>query len=139
MAKIKHIAISTQDPDASCKFYTETLGLQVVGEVNSANATGFFVSDGTVNIALLKFNNDEAAGAEKGKEYSGLHHIGVHVEDAGEMSDKMASVGISPRDDINAALSMGAEAGARDRHEFKFAGPDSVTIDISERGWPGTT
>ncbi len=139
MAKIKHIAISTQDPDASCKFYTETLGLQVVGEVNSASARGFFVSDGTVNIALLKFNNDQAAGDEKGKDYSGLHHIGVHVEDAGEMSAKMSAAGINPRDDINAALAMGAESGARDRHEFKFAGPDGVTIDISERGWPGTT
>ena len=31
MAKIKHIAISTQDPDAACKFYTETMGLKVVG------------------------------------------------------------------------------------------------------------
>jgi glyoxylase I family protein len=139
MAKIKHIAISTQDPDAACKFYTETMGLKVVGQVNSASATGFFVSDGNVNIALLKFNNDDAAGKEKGKDYSGLHHIGFQVESTEEVSKQMQAVGIEPRADINQALAMGTAGARGGSHEFKFAAPDGVTIDISEVGWAGTS
>ena len=35
MARIKHIAIATQDPDATAKFYVEGLGLEIAGKVNS--------------------------------------------------------------------------------------------------------
>ena len=139
MAKIKHIAISAQDVKATAKFYIETLGLKEVGQVDSPSASGYFLSDGNINLAILNFKNDEAAGAERGKDYSGLHHIGFEVESTEQTGEKMKAAGITPRDDINKALAMGTGGARGGSHEFKYAAPDGVTIDISETGWAGTS
>ncbi len=40
MAKIKHIAIATQDPDKTARFYKEVFDLQEVGKVSGENAEG---------------------------------------------------------------------------------------------------
>ena len=55
MARIRHIAIATQDPAATARFYIEGLGLKEVGKVNSPTAEGYYLSDGHVNLAILKF------------------------------------------------------------------------------------
>ena len=81
MAKLKHIAIATQDPDKTADFYKEVLALQVVGKVDNDNAEGYYLSDGNVNLAILHFKNEIVAGEEFGTEYSGIHHIGFEVED----------------------------------------------------------
>ena len=36
---------------------------------------------GTINVAVLKFTTDAAAGVERGAGYSGLHHLGFEVDD----------------------------------------------------------
>ena len=61
MAKLRHIAMSVPDPQQSAKFYCEALGMTVVGEANSATATGVYLSDGTISLALLKYRTDQAA------------------------------------------------------------------------------
>ena len=42
-AKIRHIAIATQDPDKIATFFKEALGLQQVGVANSDLATGYWL------------------------------------------------------------------------------------------------
>jgi len=140
MARIKHIAITTQDVDATAKFYIEGLGLKEVGKVDSPNARGYYLSDGFVNLAILNFINPAAAGPEFGVEYSGIHHIGFEVDDLAETTAKLESIGSEPRDDINQALGlnqMGAPA-RRFNVETKYRGPDNVIFDVSEHGWVGT-
>ncbi len=46
MGKIKHIAIATQDPDKTAKFYTAVFGLKEIAKINSSGATGYHLSDG---------------------------------------------------------------------------------------------
>src|SRR6266571_4986941 len=128
MARIKHIAISTQDPEETARFYIDVLGLQEVGKVNSPNATGYYLSDGNVNLAILKFTNDQAAGAERGKEFSGIHHIGFEVESLAEMTERLASAGSEPRADINQALGLGMDKHRTSNVEVKYRGPDGVII-----------
>src|SRR3954471_7110366 len=100
MARIKHIAITTQDADATAKFYIETMGLKEVGKVTSPNATGYYLSDGHINLAILTFQNDQVAGVERGKEFSGIHHIGFEVDDLDAIKQTLADAGAAPRDDI---------------------------------------
>ena len=139
MARIKHIAIATQDADATARFYIDVLGLEEVGKVNSPNATGYYLSDGNVNLAILTFRNDQAAGAERGKEWTGIHHIGFEVDSLGEITEKLAEAGSTPRDDINAALGLHMGGERRTANvEVKYRAPDGVTIDVSETGWVGT-
>ena len=62
MGKIKHIAIATQDPDKAAQFYIDVFGLKQIAKINSPGATGYMLSDGDINMALLKFKNDQVAG-----------------------------------------------------------------------------
>ena len=138
MAQIKHIAIATQDSKKTAQFYQEVFGLRQVAEIDGPTARGFFLSDGNINMAILDFKNDQAAGAERGMNYSGIHHIGFEVESLEEIAKKMEAANAQPRDDINQALNIGM---GRQRHanvEVKYGGPDGVVIDVSETGWVGT-
>jgi glyoxylase I family protein len=139
MAKIKHIAIATQDADKTAKFYIDVFGLQEIAKLDSPGASGYYLSDGDINVAILNFKNDEVAGAEYGKGYSGLHHIGFEVESLQEIADRMAAAQTSPRDDINKALALGMEGRPHANVEIKYGGPDGVIVDVSETGWVGTS
>lgn len=140
MARIRHIAIQTQDEEATKQFYVENFGLQVVRKLDSERTSGYFLTDGHINLAILRFKNDVVAGAERGKGWSGIHHIGFQVEDLAAATAKLAKSAARPRDDINVALGLGA-GGAAAGHgnvEVRYIGPDNVNFDISETGWAGT-
>ena len=142
MAKIKHIALSTQDPDATAKFYVDVFGLKQVGRIDNPNTSGYYLTDGEINLAILKFKNDKVAGVERGKDWSGIHHFGFQVDDLDDTSERLAAANAPRRDDINEALGVGGhpESGAKryGNVEVKYTGPDGVTVDVSETGWIGT-
>ena len=106
MAKIKHIAIASQDPDKTAEFFKSVFDLKEVGKVESANAVGYYLSDGNVNMAILNFQNDVVAGEEFGVGYAGIHHIGFQVDDAEATEVKLKNIGSEPRDDINKASAL---------------------------------
>lgn len=138
MGKIKHLAIATQDPDKTARFYINVFGLKEIAKINSPGASGFHLTDGEINLAILKFKNDQTAGVENGKNYTGLHHIGFEVESFDETAKKLAVADASPRDDINQALGLARGQPAHINVEVKYNGPDGVIIDVSETGWAGT-
>lgn len=141
MARIRHIAIQTQDEEATKRFYVENFGLTVVRKLESERTSGYFLTDGHINLAILHFKNDVVAGVERGTGWSGIHHIGFQVESLDEMIARLEKSGAAkPRDDINAALGVGP-GGAHAGHgnvEMRYAGPDNVNFDISQTGWVGT-
>jgi len=143
MAKIKHIALSVQDPDKTAKFYMDVFGLKQVGRIDNPNTSGYYLTDGDLNLAILKFKNDAVAGVERGKDWSGIHHFGFQVESLEDVTERLAAAGAPRRDDINAALGVGGhdDKGDGKRYgnvEVKYTGPDGVTVDVSESGWVGT-
>ena len=141
MARIRHIAIQTQDEEATKNFYVENFGLKVVRKLDSERTSGYFLTDGHINLAILHFKNDVIAGAERGKGWSGIHHIGFEVEDLEEITAKLEQSGVAkPRTDINVALGH-APGGAPAGHgnvEVRYLGPDNVNFDVSQTGWDGT-
>lgn len=139
MPKIKHIAISTQDVDATARFYMDVFGMQEVGKVDSHGARGYYLSDGDLNLAILNFKRDDVAGVERGKEWSGIHHIGFQVESLEEIAQKLEDAGSRPREDVNQALGVGQGHRPGGNVEVKYSGPDGVMVDVSETGWVGTS
>jgi catechol 2,3-dioxygenase-like lactoylglutathione lyase family enzyme len=139
MAKIKHIAISTQDVEATARFYIDVFGLRVAGKVDSPGASGYYLTDGDLNLAILNFKNDDVAGKERGRGYSGIHHIGFQVESLDEIAQRLQAAGSAPRDDVNQALGVGHGPRAGGNVEVKYSGPDGVMVDVSETGWVGTS
>ena len=84
MARIRHIAIATRDLEATTQFYIEGLGLKQVGKINTPTSEGYYLSDGHVNFAILKFKYDEPAKTEGTLRWTGIHHFGLEVEDMEE-------------------------------------------------------
>jgi catechol 2,3-dioxygenase-like lactoylglutathione lyase family enzyme len=132
-ARIRHIAIATQQPEATAKFYIEGLGLKEVGKLNSPTAEGYYLSDGHVNLAILKFKYDDPATTEGALRYTGIHHFGVEIENMEEARARIEKAGAVYR-----PYPGTEEMAKRGNVEVKFAGPDGVTIDLSEHGWLGT-
>jgi len=139
MPKIKHIAIATQDADKTAKFYIDVFGMQEIAKLDSPTASGYYLSDGDINLAILNFKIEDVAGAEYGLDYSGIHHIGFQVESLEEIAERLATANSQPRDDINKALGVGMDRRGHGNVEVKYGGPDGVIRDVSETGWVGTS
>jgi catechol 2,3-dioxygenase-like lactoylglutathione lyase family enzyme len=133
MARIRHVAIATEDPEGTAKFYKEGLGLVEVGKVESPLAEGYYLSDGYINLAILKYKNDEVATTEGAPRHAGIHHLGVVVDDLQDASERIIAAGAKPH------LEQQMAASKRDPSslnvELKFSGPDGVTLDLSAGGW----
>ena len=134
MPKLKHVAITTHDVETTAKFYIEVFGMKEMGRIDDPGTTGCFLSDGHVNLAILHFKNDQAAGVERGKRFTGIHHIGFEVEDLATIGEKLATAGAVRRTDVEQAL--GVTDGERKHNvEVKYTGPDGIMLDVSETGW----
>ncbi|WP_076414541.1 VOC family protein [Shewanella sp. UCD-KL12] len=134
---LKHIAMASDNPEKSRDFFVNVMGWSVAGVVASRNANGFYMTDGNINMAILKFRNGPAAGKEFPQGYVGLHHIGFQCDDIEAMVDGFKDEGYQPRHDVNLAQGLGKNP-AKDNAEYKMTGPEDIMVDISERGWVGT-
>lgn len=139
MAKIKHIALSTQDPEKIVRFYVDVFGMKQIGRVNHPAVSGSFLSDGEINLAILNFKNDAVARAERGKDYCGIHHIGFQVDRLEAIAERLAAAGSERRDDVNEALGVGKASERYANVEVKSNGPDGIMLDVSETGWVGAS
>lgn len=131
MAKLRHIAITVPDPHAAAPFYEQAFGLTRVGQTDHALATGVYLSDGTMNIALLHYKTDEAAGP-RGRDFVGLHHIGFWVDDAHAARKQVEQAG--------AEWWMGEPPTKGNVfYEVKFHDPLGLPFDLSTSGWTGSS
>ena len=138
MPKIKHIALSTQDVEKTARFYIDVFGMKEIAKIDDPGTTGCFLSDGNINLAILNFKNDQAAGVERGRGFKGIHHIGFEVEDMATIAERLTVAGAARRDDVNQALGVG-DGHRKHNVEVKYSGPDGIMIDVSETGWVGTS
>lgn len=125
MAKLRHVAITVSDLDRSAEFYEKTFGLTR----HSTNKVAVSLSDGVINITLLKFTTDEMAGDERGKDFVGIHHIGFVVDDADAADQSIRDHGGT----------FHRPATAEMQTETKYRDPDGIVFDISrpEHMWKG--
>src|SRR4029078_3449524 len=108
------------------EFYRKTFYFVEVGRPNGVLADGVFLSDGTLNMAILKFKTDQLG---KGMDSRGIHHFGVLVEDVEAFSKKLESLGAEHYIDQG---QQGHQAGY---FEKKFYGPEHILFDIAEHSW----
>ena len=123
--KLRHIAISVPDKEKAAKFYEETFGFERVSQSRVATR----LSDGVMNITLLQFETDDDAGDERGKEFVGLHHFGIWVEDIEPMRRAIEANGGKNH--------LGPTAHVPENAEHKFRDPYGIVFDISTHGWDG--
>ena len=125
--KLRHIAISVQDPEATAAFYEQTFGMERVYK----SAFGVMMSDGTVNLAILKFPTDAHAGDERGKDFVGLHHMGFVVDDVAALKPKIEANG--------GRYHMRVPSRPESESEVKFLDPNGIVFDIVTENYAAGT
>lgn len=128
MARLRHFAICVRDLEASAAFYEKTFGLKRVGEEILDLGAGLYLSDGVVNLALLKLNPGSPGSGKEG--FVGSHHFGFIVDDTEEMGRKIEENGGS------FFFTLGDPE--KSNFEMKYKDPDGIVFDISGKGWLGT-
>ena len=125
---LRHVALSVTDPWETAEFYKEIAGLEEVAEIDGELAEGVFLTDGVVNLAILKFKTDEAAQGT-GKDYVGIHHIGFWVDDVVEQGKIVRNTG--------ATWIMG-DPNNPNGYEVKHTDLNGIIFDIAAHGWAGS-
>lgn len=136
MARIKHIALTTQNPEKVAAFYKEAFGLQ---EIRRSPNGAVFLTDGYINLAILNWKTEKDADVgANGPNYSGIHHFGFQVENLDEASEKLEAAQarrLTQKEGLDTMMAPGSHRN----FEMKWAGPDGVVLDISHTGWDGTS
>jgi lactoylglutathione lyase len=118
MAKMRHIALIVPDPEASAKFFEEAFDLKRAGNARR----GVYLSDGVINIALLKQEPHEQAG---------LYHFGMWVDDLDQAEKKVLDAG--------GTYLEGRPTSPNSYYEAKYKDPTGIVFDITHTGWIGAT
>ena len=119
MAKLRHIAIIVPDPEQSAKFFEQAFDMKRAGTARR----GIYMSDGVVNVALLKKESD--------KEELGLYHFGMWVDDLDSAEKKVVDAGGS--------YLAGRPTSPNSFYEAKYRDPNGVVFDLTHTGWAGAT
>lgn len=124
MDKLRHIALFTDDPQATAKFYQEVFDLEVAGP---AGGEGVYLTDGYINLAILH-SSVRMVGPD-GR--LGFDHFGFKVDDLDATIKKLEAAG-APE-----LPSHAPPGGGEFYYEVKYQGPSEQTIDITANGWVG--
>jgi catechol 2,3-dioxygenase-like lactoylglutathione lyase family enzyme len=122
MAKLRHIALSVKDLEATAKFYEDAFGMERVRQSDVA----VMLSDGVVSLALLHLKSNDNAPDERGPEYIGLHHMGFMVDDMAESCNAVEAAGGTFYGQI-------LNVGGGPEFERKYRDIDGVVIDVTSK------
>jgi methylmalonyl-CoA/ethylmalonyl-CoA epimerase len=125
VARLRHIALSVPDVEQAAIFFETVFGMTRAGKAG----LGVYMSDGTMNVALLKFPEGKVPGHE-GKEFYGLNHFGMWVDDIDETAKLVEKAG--------GAYYMGrVDDNPNTYYEVKYKDPNGVIFDLTHSGWRG--
>jgi len=132
--RIRHIAITAEDPFETAALFKRALGLQELSRGDSELAREVYLTDGYINIAIVCWKRTKETPVPYPQGY-GLDHFGVQVGDLAAAEKQAKQAGATPQPPPPVDL---ARLGERIFFETKLqlAG---VRFDLSEHGWPVAT
>ncbi len=125
-AKLRHIAIAVKDPEKAAKFFEAAFGMTRAGSAQR----GVYLTDGTMNVALLNFANEPTPGFEDQPDYEGLIHFGMWVDDVDATDKAITDAGgsyMTGRHEVNPNVF----------YEVKYKTPEGFVFDVTANGWRG--
>jgi 4-hydroxyphenylpyruvate dioxygenase-like putative hemolysin len=131
MARIKHIAITAEDPFVTAELFKKGFGLQELSRGDSDLAREVYLTDGYINIAIVCWKRTKETPNPYPDGY-GLDHFGFQVDDLEGAEKQARQAGATPQPPPPVDLS---KLGDRIFFETKLqlAG---VKFDLSAHGWP---
>ena len=131
MARLRHFAIVVRDLEKAATFYQEVFDLKRVGEEHLEMGSCIYLTDGVINLALLKYKGETGSGLKDAAGFVGAHHFGFQVDDLEAARKRVEAAG------GKFFFTLGKSKDEAN-FEVKFKDPDGVIFDISEKGWLGT-
>ena len=131
MNRIRHIAITAEDPFATAELFKQALGLEELSRGDSDLAREVYLTDGYINLAIVCWKRTKETPNPYPDGY-GLDHFGVQVDDLDGAEARARDAGATPQPPPPVDL---AKLGGRLFFEKKLqlAG---VKFDLSGHGWP---
>jgi len=130
MARLRHFAIVVRDLEKAAAFYEGVFDLKRVGQEVLDFASAIYLSDGTINLALLNYVGKRGSGLDNAREFVGAHHFGFQVDDIAATQQKIEAAGGTFFFDLG-------NDQEKENFERKFKDPDGIIFDISKKGWLG--
>jgi predicted enzyme related to lactoylglutathione lyase len=130
-ARIRHIALSVKDIDATADFYEKAFGLKRSPKREGRTAWAIYMSDGEVNLALLQYKSEVGSGLKDPNEFVGIHHFGFQCDDFEAQQKRIEKAGGEFFFDL----------GDLDDDDFerKFKDPNGIIFDLNWKGWTLTS
>jgi catechol 2,3-dioxygenase-like lactoylglutathione lyase family enzyme len=130
MARLRHFALVVRDLEKSAEFYEGVFDLKRVGQETLDFAAAIYLSDGTINLALLNYFGERGSGLDDAKNFVGAHHFGFQVDDIAKAQQRIEEAGGTFFFDLG-------NDQEKENFERKFKDPDGIIFDISKKGWLG--
>ena len=130
-ARIRHIALSVKDIDATADFYEKAFGLKRWPKSEGPTAFRVYMSDGEINLALLQYKSEVGSGLKDPNSFVGLHHFGFQADDLAEQQAAIEAAG------GKFFFDLGEEGD--EGFERKFKDPNGIIFDVNDTGWTMTS
>ncbi len=84
MSRIVHIALKVEDLDKTSEFYEKVFGFTRIETSRVRDHTSRHLSDGTIDLALIKYDSEGSAESMAAGQGPCIHHFGIEVDDVGK-------------------------------------------------------
>ena len=125
-AKLRHIAIAVKEPEKAARFFEQAFGMTRAGSAQR----GVYMTDGTINVALLNFGEEPTPGFEDDPDFQGLIHFGMWVDDTADTDAKVRAAG-------GTHMTGRFETNPNVFYEVKYKTPEGIVFDVTGNGWRG--
>ena len=123
--KLRHIAISVKDIAQAQKFFEDAFGMTKAGDAQN----GIYMTDGTMNVALLN-NGGKEPGTVSDTPFYGVMHFGMWVDDLEQAEEQAKQAG--------AVHFQGRPPNTPNSfYEVKYRDANGMVFDLTASGWKG--
>lgn len=81
MGRIVHIALKVKDLEKTSEFYERVFGFKPVETSKVRDHTSCHLSDGAIDLALIKYDSEDSAEARAAGAAPCIHHFAIEVDD----------------------------------------------------------
>ena len=93
MPRIVHIALKVDDLEKATEFYEKGFGFVEMETGQVIDHTSRHLTDGTIDLALIKYDSEESAEARASRLGPCIHHFAIEVDDMAKSAADLKKFG----------------------------------------------
>lgn len=93
MSRIVHIALKVADLEKTSEFYEKVFGFRSTETSKVRDHTSRHLTDGTIDLALIKYDSEESAESKAAGQGPCIHHFAIEVDDVEQYKKELAKYG----------------------------------------------